>query len=105
MITKRRLVALAALGVLAASSGAAVVFRLNGQSAAPHLAIPVEGDAVIRDTLVLAVSAAGQAAPWREAVITARGAGQVQSVARAENATVGADASLASIRPLSPRTH
>ena len=53
----------------------------------------------MQGTLVLAVSAAGQAAPWREAIITAQVAGQVRAVARAENASVAGNAVLASIDP------
>ncbi|MGQ0563348.1 MAG: efflux RND transporter periplasmic adaptor subunit [Gemmatimonadota bacterium] len=117
MISRAKLMLAGAGGLIILTTGAAVVFKLNGEpdrpaavaarqidslaatSSSSDLAIPVESDAVIRDTLVLAVSAAGQAAPWREAVITARVAGQVQSVARAENAAVGAGASLATIDP------
>jgi RND family efflux transporter MFP subunit len=107
--------------VIALLAGAAVFYNLNdppsasstsqvdsvasddtsssAASASSDLAIPVEGEPVIQDTLVLAVSAAGQAAPWREAVITAQVAGQLRSVAREENALVGAGATLASIDP------
>jgi membrane fusion protein, multidrug efflux system len=114
--------ALIAVGGLVVITAAAVVIKLNGQpapkdpasgqkvdsiaatspaesSGTTELYIPVEGAAAVRDTLILAVSAAGQAAPWRDAVITAQVAGQVQNVARVENASVGAGASLASIDP------
>ena len=71
----------------------------SSSDAPSDLYIPVEGDIAVLDTLVLAVSAAGQAAPLREAVITAQVAGQIRSVARIENATVGAGATLAAIDP------
>jgi len=109
-------------GLLVVATAAFAVYKLNGapaesasaagtqvdsiastagpaESGTADLFIPVEGDAVIRDTLVLAVSAAGQAAPWREAVITAQVAGQITSVAREENSIVGAGAQLAAIDP------
>lgn len=120
MTPRRKLISAAAVSLLVLSSVAAVVLKLNDHAAtatgnssqvdsiaadnsssngAADLYIPVEGDAVIRDTLILAVSAAGQAAPLREAVITAQVAGQLRSVALRENARVGAGSSLAAIDP------
>lgn len=121
MIHRQKTIVLGAGALILITSGAALIYTLNGNQDQPasataqqvdsiasegissegssDLAIPVEGDAAILDTLVLAVSAAGQAAPWREAVISARVAGQVRDVARQENASVGAGASLASIDP------
>jgi RND family efflux transporter MFP subunit len=121
-MTYRQKVIIVSAGVLALiTTGAAVIYKLNGKQDDPasatsqqvdsiasqgtssegssDLAIPVEGEQAILDTLVLAVSAAGQAAPWREAVISARVAGQIRDVARQENAAVGAGASLATIDP------
>jgi RND family efflux transporter MFP subunit len=121
MTNRQKTILLGAGALILITSGAAVIYKLNGNQDQPasaasqqvdsiasessssegssDLAIPVEGDTAILDTLVLAVSAAGQAAPWREAVITARVAGQVRDVTRQENASVGAGASLASIDP------
>jgi RND family efflux transporter MFP subunit len=64
-----------------------------------ELSIPVQGDAVILDTLVLAVSAAGQVAPWRQSIITAQVSGQVRSVGVQENAAVGTGKELISVDP------
>lgn len=121
-MSRNKLIYGAAGGLLLVATAAFAVYKLNGAPAesssaagaqvdsiaateaapeggASDLFIPVEGDAVIRDTLVLAVSAAGQAAPWREAVITAQVAGQITSVARAENSAVGGGTQLAAIDP------
>src|SRR5690606_38617208 len=54
------------------------------------MAIPVEGAPVIRDTLVLSVTAAGQAAAYRQATLLAQVEGQVKAVRVRENARVGA---------------
>jgi multidrug efflux pump subunit AcrA (membrane-fusion protein) len=124
MISRKNLILSLAGGNLIVTTGAPVIFKLNGSlndpssatsqqvdsiaSESPRsegssdLAIPVEGEPAILDTLVLAVSAAGQAAPWREATITARVAGQVGDVARTENAAVGSGASLASLASIDP---
>jgi RND family efflux transporter MFP subunit len=59
----------------------------------------VEGDVVVQDTLVLAVSAAGQVAPWRQSIITAQVAGQVRNVGVQENAAVGTGRDLVTIDP------
>jgi membrane fusion protein, multidrug efflux system len=113
-----RLVALAALSV--ALSGAGVYYRLNGtvasdgengavdagngnNSAADQfstdLAVAVEGAPVLLDTLVLSVSAAGEAAAWRQTTVRAQVAGQVRAVRVAENGPVGAGALLIEIDP------
>lgn len=44
------------------------------------VAIPVVGAEVVRDTLVLSVSASGQAAAWREAKVLARTSGQIETL-------------------------
>ncbi len=120
MMPKRKTVILAAAGLVLATSAAGVAYKLNGRetpgsaagtavdsiagadpqsTGSSDLYIPVEGDVVIQDTLVLAVSAAGQVAPWRQAVITAQVAGQVNAVNVVENASVGGGAQLLSINP------
>lgn len=53
------------------------------------MAIPVEGAPVIRDTLVLSVTAAGQAAAYRQATLLAQVEGQVKAVRVRENSRVG----------------
>lgn len=122
MISRKQLSLAIAGVVVAASAAAAVIFKSDDSTANPpatridsvaqastepstestgssDVYIPVEGDVAVLDTLVLAVSAAGQAAPLREALITAQVAGQVRAVARQENALVGSGASLVSIDP------
>lgn len=123
MNSKRKIIALAGAGLVLVTSAAGVVYQLNGSEADPggnagaavdsiaassesdpsgaasDLAIPVEGEEVSQDTLVLAVSAAGQVAPWRQSVITAQVEGQVQVVSVRENAPVGPNTPLMSIDP------
>jgi RND family efflux transporter MFP subunit len=123
MTSKKKTVLIAAAGVALITS-AFVVYKLNGKSPDPasqssqtvdsiaaasdekasdpatsELSIPVEGEAVIQDTLVLAVSAAGQVAPWRQSIITGLVAGQVRGVHVTENARVSANTPLVSIDP------
>lgn len=122
MISRKKIALLAGAGLVLVTSAAGVVYKLNGSETDPgsagatvdsiaaskgsdpsgsssDLAIPVEGEEVVQDTLVLAVSAAGQVAPWRQAVITAQVEGQVQAVPVVENAGVDAGASLLNIDP------
>ena len=122
MIPKKKVALLAGAGLVLVTSAAGVVYKLNGSAPDPQsatgatvdsiaassesasgasseLAIPVEGEEVVQDTLVLAVSAAGQVAPWRQSVITAQVSGQVQSVPVTENTAVGAGAPLLNIDP------
>lgn len=123
MNSKRKIIALAGAGLVLVTSAAGVVYQLNGSEADPggnagaavdsiaassesdpsgaasDLAIPVEGEEVSQDTLVLTVSAAGQVAPWRQSVITAQVEGQVQVVSVRENAPVGPNTPLMSIDP------
>jgi multidrug efflux pump subunit AcrA (membrane-fusion protein) len=60
------------------------------QGFATDVAIPVAGAPVVRETLTIGVSAAGQAEAWRRAVVTAQVAGRVVSVPVRENDAVGA---------------
>lgn len=125
MISKRRIVLITGGVLLVGSTAAFLILKLNDKAnassgsgsrvdsiaAAPatdsssgstsnsDVYIPVEGAEVVQDTLVLAVSAAGQAEPWRIANVTAQVAGQVQSVARIENASVSTNSVLAMIDP------
>jgi HlyD family secretion protein len=50
--------------------------------------IPVVGAEVTRDTLVISVTAAAQAAPWRETMVVAQVDGRVQSIPVRENRRV-----------------
>jgi HlyD family secretion protein len=69
-------------GPLAASTAAGTAF-------ATDVAIPVSGAAAVRDTLVVSVTAAAQAAPVRQAVLRAQVDGQVQRVLVRESQRVG----------------
>jgi HlyD family secretion protein len=61
--------------------------------------IPVEGAPVLRDTLVLSVSAAGQAASFRATTLRAQVSGQVRAVRVRENTAAGAGQLLIEIDP------
>jgi membrane fusion protein, multidrug efflux system len=63
------------------------------------VSIPVEGVAARQDTLVLAVTAAGQAAAWRQTTLLAQVNGRVQLVSAQENAGVGSGGLLVAIDP------
>lgn len=59
----------------------------NG-SFSTDVAIPVKGVAAVRDTLVVAVNAAGQAEGWKKAVVVAQVAGRVSALPVRENDAV-----------------
>jgi HlyD family secretion protein len=63
------------------------------------LPIPVEGATVVQDTLVLSVSAAGQAASFRATGLRAQVAGQVRAVQARENAGAATGQVLLEIDP------
>lgn len=64
---------------------------------ATNVAIPVSGGEAVRDTLVISVSAAAQAAAEREAPLSARVAGRITRLYVHENQVVRAGAVLAAI--------
>ena len=121
MFSKKKIIVLASAALVLVTSAAGVVYKLNGKppdadtasgstvdsiaatsesessGSAAELFIPVEGQPVVQDTLVLAVGAAGQVAPWRQAIITAQVAGQVQSVVVTENTGVSAGSALVAV--------
>lgn len=114
----RRAAAIGAAVLVVSLSGAGV-FVLNGQKSedpqasaeagagAPEsadqfstdMAVPVEGAEVVLDTLVLSVSAAGEAASVRRTVLKAQVSGQVRAVHVAENGRVAGNALLLEIDP------
>lgn len=121
-MSKKQFVIVGLAGVVLLSSAAGIMYRRAGASSAhankpgdavdslastadpepsssSDLYIPVEGDVAVQDTLVLAVSAAGQVAPWRQSVITAQVSGQVTAVYVSENAAVGRGTGLIAIDP------
>ncbi|HEX2204087.1 MAG TPA: efflux RND transporter periplasmic adaptor subunit [Longimicrobium sp.] len=88
----------------AAPAGAAAALRAEG--AAPNSAsegfgtdvpIPVHGVAAVRDTLVMAVSAAGQAEAWQKAVLSAQVAGRIASLGVRESDGVGVGQTLVAL--------
>jgi membrane fusion protein, multidrug efflux system len=70
-----------------------------GDAFSTDMPIPVEGAAVIEDTLVLAVRAAGEAAAWRRTVVRAQVGGLVRAVPVRENTRLGAGALLVVLDP------
>lgn len=66
---------------------------------AAGLAIPVRGAPVVRDTLVVSVTAAAEAAAWRRTIITAQVTGRVAAIPVRENQTVASGAPLLQINP------
>jgi membrane fusion protein, multidrug efflux system len=117
----RRMAVVFAVLLLLTLSGVGVYLRINGHGAAQagsaagpggdlpdvsaaeqfstELAVVVEGAPVVLDTLVLSVSAAGEAAAWRQTVVRAQVAGQVRAVRVAENRVVGGGVLLVEIDP------
>ena len=83
------------------ADSAAVRQRLEetaGSSAATsNVAIPVEGVEVVQDTLVVSVTATGQAAPQRQVVISAQVPGRVAELPIRESGRVGGSALLVGI--------
>ena len=109
----RRRFATAALGLgIAAVTGVAVYGRIQNASAASEgetpdkagqplvqtsasgrfatdVAIPVQGSQAVRGTLVMSVSAAGQAEAWQKTVIVAQVSGRITGLALREGDVVG----------------
>lgn len=77
-------------GVLPASANAAFP---------TDVAIPVEGAPVLREEMVLEVTASGQAAAWRQAVMTAEVEARVESIPVRENQRVGPGDPLVALDP------
>ncbi|MGH7459787.1 MAG: efflux RND transporter periplasmic adaptor subunit [Longimicrobiales bacterium] len=72
----------------------------SAESAFPsNVDIPVEAAPVIQDTMVISVTAAGEAAAWRQAVVSSLVNGEVRQLAARENAPVAHAARLAAIDP------
>jgi membrane fusion protein, multidrug efflux system len=108
-ISRSRIIKVSAVLLVLVLAGAGVYLRINGQQAAAaesrarsdlpdvsatdqfstDIAVPVEVADVLLDTLVLAVSAAGEAAASRQTVVKAQVSGQVRSVRVRENGAVG----------------
>jgi RND family efflux transporter MFP subunit len=70
----------------------------SAESAFPSdVAVPVEGVPAQKGTMVIAVTAAGEAAAWRQAVVSALVAGEVKQVAVRENEGVRDGAALVAV--------
>ena len=115
----RRLFSFGAAILVLAVMGAGVYLRIKGETEeaevggsdadrpvvesasafATDVAIPVEGVAAVRDTLLVSVSAAGQAAAYRQATLRAQVEGQVRRVAVRENDRVAPGGLLLEIDP------
>jgi membrane fusion protein, multidrug efflux system len=116
----RRLHAAAVVLLGLSALGAGVYLRINGSSAASadgaaargdlpdvsasesfstDMALAVEGATVVRDTLVISVTASGEAASMRQTPVRAQVGGQVRAVRTVENQAVGAGAVLIEIDP------
>jgi membrane fusion protein (multidrug efflux system) len=68
-----------------------------GAGRASDVAIPVEGEEVVRDTLVVSVTATGQAAALRQVVLTAKVAGRVTQLPVRESDRVGSGGLVAAL--------
>jgi membrane fusion protein, multidrug efflux system len=119
MKISRRATAAGAAVLVLTLAGAGAYLRMHGQQEAAaqdagaafgaddtgadtfssDAAVPVEGAEVVLDTLVLSVSAAGEAASLRKTALRAQVAGQVRAVRVAENGRVGTNALLVEIDP------
>ena len=82
----------------AAETGAAEPAVSTG-AAGSEVAIPVSGAEVVRGTLTLTVTAAAEAAAWREAVLPSHQSGQIAQLSVRENDVVRAGQEIAAIDP------
>ena len=126
-MNRSRLILIAGIVLAVAGAGAAFYFQKNGASAETtetgaridsiaaggseadgasaeaafpsDVYIPVEGVPAVQDTMVIAVSAAGEAAAWRQAIVSSLVAGEVRQLGVRDNAAVAQGAMLASIDP------
>jgi membrane fusion protein, multidrug efflux system len=91
------------LGAVKADTGTGSDMELTDVSATEQfgtdVAVAVEAEPALRDTLVLSVSAAGQAAAWRQTTVRAQVSGLVRTVRAVENGRVGRGALLIEIDP------
>jgi membrane fusion protein (multidrug efflux system) len=121
MRVSKRVITAAAVTLVLTLSGAGAYLRISDHRAAAEqteqeaagelpensagaafstdLAVPVEGAAVVQDTLVMMVSAPGEVASWRKTALRSQIAGLVRSVRVLENQPVGNGALLIEIDP------
>lgn len=121
MRVSKRVITASAILLVFSLSGAGVYYRINHQQEASgqtperpagdlpensagdafstDLAVAVEGAEVIQDTLVLTVSAPGEAASWQQTAVRSQVSGQVKAVRVAENQAMAQGAVLIEIDP------
>lgn len=119
MAISRRVAGISAGVLILAALGAGIYVRISSEASAEDgtsggdggavtadaamfstdVAIAVEGTEVVRDTLVLSVSASGQAEAWRRSRMTAEVGGRVQRLPVEESDRVGAGALLLALNP------
>jgi membrane fusion protein (multidrug efflux system) len=119
MRVSRRVITASIVLLVLSLSGAGVYYRINHEAAADtpdapegelpensagdafstDLAVAVEGAEVLLDTLVLSVSADGEAASWQQTALRSQVSGQVRAVHVSENRAVGQGAVLIEIDP------
>ncbi len=104
MAKRKRLLGFGAAFLILALAGSGVYLRIRGEddteatggggeapdvsaasTFATDIAIPVSGAEAVRDTLVLRVTASGQAAAWRKATLTAEVQGRILELPVMEN--------------------
>ncbi|MEJ2501764.1 MAG: efflux RND transporter periplasmic adaptor subunit [Gemmatimonadota bacterium] len=81
-------------------SGGTAPVTAASSTFATDVAIAVEGAEVVRDTLVLAVSASGEAEAWRRTILTAEVSGRVARLPVQEADRVGAGALVLALDPV-----
>jgi membrane fusion protein, multidrug efflux system len=115
----KRLLGIGLSVLLLSSLGAGVYWRISGHESTDEYGSGVGGDAsfdsdefsttlpiavagvpVVRDTMVLTVTASGQAAALRRATVTAQVSGRVTSVPVRESGAVGRGAVLVQVDPV-----
>ena len=120
MRVSKRITTAAAILLAVSLAGAGVYYRITRQEASGQtpqqpagdlpdnsagdafstdLAVAVEGAAVIQDTLVLTVSAPGEAASWQQTAVRSQVSGQVKAVRVSENQAMARGAVLIEIDP------
>ncbi len=90
--------AAASTGTGAAATAEAASTSASG-TFATDVAIPVQGAEATRGTLVVAVSAAGQAEAWKRTILTAQVSGRIASLPVRESDGVGAGQALVALDP------
>lgn len=121
MKVSRRVITTSAVLLVFCLSGAGVYYRINshqdpsqetaetpegampavsaGEAFSTDLAVAVEGAEVVLDTLVLTVSAPGEASSWQQTIVRSQVSGQVTAVRVSENQAMAPGAVLIEIDP------